>query len=139
MSMQPLLEAPWVIQVHAFAAMSAIILVLIQFVAPKGTMPHKVNGAIWILLMAAVTVSSIFVRPAVYPGLPLVKWFSWIHIFTLLTGYGIISGVLLLIKGGPARKGHASPFIGIFIGGLVIAGAFAFAPGRIMHEVVFGG
>jgi uncharacterized membrane protein len=29
--------------------------------------------------------------------------------------------------------------IWIFIGGLVIAGAFTFVPGRIMHAVAFGG
>ena len=43
------------------------------------------------------------------------------------------------MRGGPTLKYHARPFIGIFVGGLVIAGAFAFMPGRIMHEVVFGG
>jgi uncharacterized membrane protein len=29
--------------------------------------------------------------------------------------------------------------VGIFIGGLVIAGVFTFYPGRIMYHVVFGG
>jgi uncharacterized membrane protein len=28
--------------------------------------------------------------------------------------------------------------IGIFSGGLVIAGLFTFVPGRIMHTVIFG-
>ena len=29
--------------------------------------------------------------------------------------------------------------IGVYIGGLLIAGSFAFLPGRIMHSIVFGG
>ena len=29
-------------------------------------------------------------------------------------------------------------FIGLFIGGLMVAGGFTFMPGRLMHEVVFG-
>ena len=37
MSLEPLLEAPWVIQVHAFAAVAAFFLGIVQFAAPKGT------------------------------------------------------------------------------------------------------
>ena len=33
---------------------------------------------------------------------------------------------------------HKWTMIGIFAGALVIAGAFTFLPGRIMHAVVFG-
>ena len=139
MSLQPLREAPWIIQLHAYAAFAAFALGLFQLAAPKGTLPHKTLGAVWIVLMTIITVSSVFVRPALYPGLPLARWFSFIHIFTIVTAFGLISGSLLLLKGGPALKNHARPFIGIFIGGLIIAGAFAFMPGRIMHAVAFGG
>ena len=139
MSWQPLLEAPWVIQVHAFSAMTAFALGVIQLIAPKGTLPHKTLGVIWILLMITIAVSSIFIRPSLYPGLPFMQWFSWIHLFTLLTAYGIIGGVIYLARGGATLKKHKGPFIGVFIGGLIIAGAFAFMPGRIMHQIAFGG
>jgi uncharacterized membrane protein len=33
---------------------------------------------------------------------------------------------------------HRRAMIGIFVGALVIAGAFTFLPGRIMHAVAFG-
>jgi uncharacterized membrane protein len=33
---------------------------------------------------------------------------------------------------------HRKTMIGIFTGGLLIAGLFTFLPGRIMHVVVFG-
>ena len=139
MSLEPLLSAPWVIQVHAFGAMAGFLLGVIQFTAPKGTLPHRTIGFLWILILTAVGVSSIFIRPSLYPGLPLIKWFSWIHLFTLLTFWAVIQGSILLIRGGPALKFHARPFRGLFIGGLVIAGALAFLPGRIMNQVVFGG
>lgn len=138
MSLDPLLEAPWVIQVHAFAAVAAFFLGLVQFTAPKGTLPHRTLGVVWVALMAAVVISSIFVRPSIQPGLPLSQWFSWIHIFTIVTAFGLIGGVRHLARGGLTLKRHKGPFLGIFIGGLVIAGAFAFMPGRIMHEVMFG-
>ena len=139
MSLQPLLEAPWVIQVHAFGAFAAFLLGAVQLAAPKGTLPHKALGVVWILLMTAITISSIFVRPSLYPGLPLFQWFSGIHIFTVMTAFGIIAGVRLLLKGGATLKYHSRPFIGIFVGGLIIAGALAFLPGRIMNQVAFGG
>ncbi|WDI33101.1 hypothetical protein PUV54_07815 [Hyphococcus flavus] len=139
MSLQPLLEASWVIQVHAFSAMAAFVLGVIQFTAPKGTLPHKTLGAVWVLLMTLIVISSIFIRPSVYPGLPLIQWFGPIHIFTVVTTVGIVGGLIYLIKGGPTLKKHKGPFMGIFIGGLIIAGAFAFLPGRIMHAVALGG
>lgn len=139
MSWQPLLETSLVIQVHAISAMIAFALGVLQFAAPKGTLPHKSLGVVWVLLMTTITVSSIFIRPSLYPGLPIVQWFSWIHIFTVITAIGIVQGVMILIGGGPMLKKHSGPFLGIFIGGLVIAGGFAFLPGRIMHQVVFGG
>lgn len=139
MSWQPLLQAPWVVQAHAFSAMAAFVLGLVQFSAPKGTLPHKTLGAVWVVLMSVIAASSIFIRPALYPGLPFAQWFSFIHFFTALTTAGIIGGVSLLLAGGPRLKRHSRPFLSIFIGGLVIAGAFAFLPGRIMHKVVFGG
>jgi len=33
---------------------------------------------------------------------------------------------------------HRNSMVGLFVGALVIAGAFTFLPGRIMHAVVFG-
>ncbi len=89
--------------------------------------------------MAGVAVSSIFIRPALVPGLPIWKWLGPIHIFTIVTIVGAAQGVLLLAGGGPSLKKQARPFIGMFIGGLIIAGAIAFLPGRIMHLVAFGG
>ncbi len=139
MSLQPLLDATWVIQVHAFGAMAAFVLGVVQLVAPKGTLPHKALGFVWVLIMATIATSSIFIRPSLVPGLPITQWFSWIHLFTVLTFWGVFQGSYLLLRGGPGLKFHSRPFIGIFVGGLVIAGAFAFLPGRIMHEVVFGG
>lgn len=139
MSLQPLLDAPWVVQVHAFSAMAAFFLGVFQLAAPKGALPHRTLGVVWLVLMAVVAGSSIFIRPALFPGLAFMQWFSWIHIFTVVTIFGIVGGVAHLARGGATLKRHSRPFIGIFIGGLVIAGGFAFFPGRIMHEVVFGG
>ena len=46
MNFSPLLDAVPAIPVHAFAAMAAFALGLMQFAAPKGTLPHRTLG--WI-------------------------------------------------------------------------------------------
>ncbi|MCS3929944.1 putative membrane protein [Bradyrhizobium elkanii] len=48
MSVAPLLEAAPAIPLHAFAAMAAFVLGLVQFAAPKGTLPHRTIGWIWV-------------------------------------------------------------------------------------------
>lgn len=48
MSFAPLLNAPSIIQLHAFAAMGALALGLVQFSLPKGTLPHRTMGWIWV-------------------------------------------------------------------------------------------
>lgn len=139
MTLDPLLQAPLTIQVHAFSAMAAFALGLIQIIAPKGTLPHKALGALWIALMAIVAASAAFIFRPGTEGAPFLERLSVIHFFVPLTAFGVISGVWLLARGGPALKRHSRPFISVFLGGLVVAGALAFLPGRIMHEVAFGG
>lgn len=139
MNLTPLLEAPLVIQIHVYSVLVAFFLGILQFVAPKGTLPHKTVGLIWLGAMIITTISSALIQRPVEPGDPFWARFSFIHGFTVLTAVGIFGGLFYLLRGGPALKKHASPFKGIFIGGILIAGAFAFLPGRIMHEVVFGG
>ena len=35
-------------------------------------------------------------------------------------------------------KAHRANMIGLYIGSILIAGAFAFSPGRMLHEWLFG-
>src|SRR6476646_9114917 len=57
-----LADAAPAIPLHAFAAMSAFALGLVQFAAPKGTLPHRTIGWVWVLLMLAVAISSFWVH-----------------------------------------------------------------------------
>lgn len=139
MSLDPLLEAPFIVQIHAFGAMAAFALGLIQIIAPKGTLPHKTLGVVWIAIMIVVAASSAFIYRPAPEGTPYWERLSLIHLFIPVTAFGLVSGVLLLLRGGPALKAHARPFISVFVGGLIIAGVLAFLPGRIMHDVMFGG
>jgi uncharacterized membrane protein len=131
MSLAPLLNASPTIQIHAFAAMAALVIGLVQLSAPKGTMPHRAIGAVWVLLMVVVAVSSFFIHT-------IRLWGPWspIHLLSIFT-----LGTLPLAVWYAHRHDvphHRLAMISIFTGGLVIAGLFTLVPSRIMHAVLFG-
>ena len=131
MSLAPLLNAAPAISLHALAAMAAFVLGLVQFAAPKGTLPHRTIGWIWVLLMAAVAISSFWIHT-----IRLVGPFSPIH---LLSTFTLIMLPLAVWRAHTHRVvDHRRIMIMTFSGALVIAGAFTLVPGRIMHAVVFG-
>ncbi len=68
MSLAPLLDAPPAIPLHAFAAMAAFALGIVQFAAPKGTLPHRTVGWIWVGLMVTVAASSFWIHHWSGPG-----------------------------------------------------------------------
>ena len=131
MSLAPLLEAPGTIPLHAFPAMAAFALGVVQFAAPKGTLPHRTVGWIWVGLMAVVAASSFWIHEIRLLG----PW-SPIHLLSIFTL------IVLPIAVWRARRhrvaDHRRIMILIFVGALVIAGLFTFLPWRIMHAVVFG-
>jgi uncharacterized membrane protein len=131
MSLAPLLDAAPAIPLHAFAAMTAFALGLVQFAAPKGTLPHRTIGWIWVLLMISVAVSSFWIHT-----IRLVGPFSPIHLLSIFT---LIMVPLAVWRAHRHRVAdHRRIMIMTFIGALVIAGLFTLLPGRIMHAVVFG-
>ncbi len=131
MSLAPLLDAAPAIPLHAFAAMAAFVLGSIQLAAPKGTLPHRTLGWIWVILMLVVAGSSFWIHQIRLLG----PW-SPIHLLS------VFSPVMLVVGMTAARshnvRSHKFTMIGIFFGALLIAGLFTLMPGRIMHAVIFG-
>jgi len=131
MSLAPLLDASPAIQAHAFAAMSAFALGIVQLSAPKGTLPHRTIGWIWVALMVVVGVSSFFIH-----GMRLFGIWSPIHLLSIFILLALPLAVLAAHRHAVDR--HRRAMISIFVGGLVVAGLLTFLPGRIMHAVAFG-
>ena len=131
MSLSPLLDAVPQIPLHAFAAMAAFVLGVVQLAAPKGSLPHRTIGWIWVMLMAVVALSSFWIHQ-----IRLVGPFSPIHLLSIFTLVTLPLGIWKAHHHEVA--GHRRIMIAIFVGALVIAGLFTLLPGRIMHTVVFG-
>ena len=132
MSLAPLLNASPIIQLHAFAAMTAFVLGVVQLTAPKGTLPHRTIGWIWVLLLATIALSSFWIHE-----IRMFGPFSLIHLLSIFTLIVLPLAVWAARRHDVAR--HRKGMIGIFFGALVIAGLFTFVPGRIMHAALFGG
>jgi len=131
MTLAPLLDATVVIQVHAFAAITAFAIGVAQLAAPKGTIPHRLIGWSWAALMLTVAVSSLFIHQ-------IRLWGPWspIHLLSILVLVTLPLAVLHARRHEVSR--HRKAMLGLFTGALVIAGVFTFLPGRIMHNVAFG-
>ena len=131
MSLAPLLDASPAIQLHAFSAIAAFLLGVVQLTAPKGTLPHRTFGFLWVGLMLLVCISSFWIHE-------LRMWGSWspIHLLSISTLIALPLAVRHARRHDVGR--HRKAMMGIFAGALVIAGIFTFWPGRIMHAVLFG-
>jgi uncharacterized membrane protein len=131
MSLDPLLNTPGVVQVHAFAAIAAFALGAVQLGAPKGTLPHRIVGWTWVALMALIAVSSLWIH-----DIRMFGPFSAIHLLSIFTLAMLPLAVMHARRHRVVQ--HRNAMISIFLGALVIAGLFTLLPGRVMHAVVFG-
>lgn len=131
MTLAPVLDASLAIRVHAFCALTALALGIVQMAAPKGTLPHRLVGWTWAALMAVVALSSFFIHEMRWIG-P----FGPIHLLSLFVVYALPLALIRAHSGEVAS--HAKGMRGLLYGGLVLAGLFTLWPGRIMNQVLFG-
>ncbi|MBS0535106.1 MAG: DUF2306 domain-containing protein [Proteobacteria bacterium] len=131
MTLAPLLQAGPAIQVHAFAAIAAFVLGGIQIAGPKGTLPHRLIGTAWAVLMFGVAVSAFFIHQ-------LRVWGPWSPIHILAAWTLVTLPIALWRAHKHDVPHHRRAMLSLYLGALLIAGLFTFLPGRIMHAVVFG-
>src|SRR5215472_888478 len=143
MTLEPLLEAPAFIQVHAVLAISALGLGAVQFLAPKGTIPHRAVGYTWVTLMGLMLIAA-FINHGIFEyGLFSPKVCSHgkftcasIHILSIGTFCALPYAVL---HARHANIGHhKSLMFGLFMIVLFLGTILTTIPHRMMHTVVFG-
>lgn len=126
-----LFSTPLSVQIHVLAACAAIVVGALIFLLRKGTGVHRFLGWSWVSSMIVVAATSVLMIADFGNGV------NALHIFTAVTVISLWAG-LTGIRRGNVRQ-HAGSMVGLYVGGLVIAGAFAFIPGRTMWQVLFGG
>jgi uncharacterized membrane protein len=130
MNLAPLLDAPLAIQIHVAAVVPAALLGPYMFWARKGTPLHRLLGRVWLGLMVVAALSSFFIQT-----INLFLGFSPIHILSAYVLFGSWSAIRAA-RAGRIRK-HRLNVIGLYVGGILVAGGFTLLPGRVMHEVFF--
>ena len=149
MNLAPLFEATTVVKVHFAAALTAFVLGLAQFVAPKGTIPHRTIGWIWVVLMLVLILGSFFIRERFVWGffgtdvcLMPSKTQSWMTRCAVIHTVSMYALLMVPYAALHARRGniefHRWSMFSILLGAIVVAGSFAFQPPRMLYTVFFG-
>lgn len=127
MSSIPLFNASFAVLFHVATVVPAALIGAWLLARPKGTRLHRLLGRIWIGLMAATALSTFFIHE-----IRLVGDFSPIHLISVY----VLSGCVLAVRSARRRDiaAHRGHVAGMYLGGIVVAGAFTFLPGRIMHD-----
>ena len=99
----------------------------------KGNPIHKVLGKIYMLLMLSTAVITLFMSAQLGPV--FLGHFGYIHLFSLTVLYTVPTAYFA-IKHGNIKK-HKINMIGLYVGGLLIAGSFTLGPGRLLNTWLF--
>ena len=118
---------------HLFTVLAAFPIGAWLLLNRKGTSLHRWLGYPYMVLMFITAIVSLGMPAFVGPR--LFDHFGFIHGFSLLVLYSV-PAALLAIKRGDIRA-HRGAMIGMYCGGILIAGTFAFMPGRLMHSFLF--
>ncbi len=116
-----------VIIVHAALAVASVGIGAVLLSGRKGTVPHRVLGWIWVLMMAGVAGVSFAIHREHY---------SWIH------GLSVFTLIMLVVGVSHARRhrraAHQWTMTSMYIGALIITGLFTLLPGRLIGSALWG-
>jgi uncharacterized membrane protein len=125
-----LMEAGPIITLHVAAAVLAVVVGPVALYRCSRDIWHRVAGVVWVLAMALLAGTSLFIHEA-----RMVGAFSVIHVLSLLTLAGLGQGLWALYRGN--RRLHGRIMRALYLQALVIAGIFTFLPGRRMSAMLF--
>jgi len=135
-TLTPLLQAPVAVRVHVLTVLPAFLIGTYQiFLSRKGAPFHRGLGYVYLTLMTTTSIAALFVH-SLMPSGPFFG-FSPIHLFVPLTLFGVVGA----LRGAWTHNVplHRSSMIGVYVGGLLIAGSLTLLPGRLMYKAIFGG
>ena len=118
---------------HLATVLPAFFLGTFLLVSRKGTDLHKRLGKIFVVLMLLTAALTLFMPAHVGPT--LFGHFGFLHLFSVLV-LVLIPWAIFAIRQGDVAT-HRSNMVGVYVGGILIAGSFALMPGRLLHGWLF--
>ena len=125
------------VAMHLSAAVAALAIGPVAVWARRGATPrarlHRAFGYAWVTLMLAAALTAVFIRDF---RLPNIAGYTPIHLLVPATLGSLLVAFRKLARGDVT--GHRRWMQGVYVGGCIVAGAFAFLPGRYLHNLVVG-
>jgi len=118
---------------HLATVLPAFAIGTYVMLARKGSKNHRLLGKIYMLLMLATAIIALFINAEVGPK--FLGHFGFIHLFSVMVLYNVPNAYFAAIRHD--HRAHAISMIGLYIGGLLIAGGFTLMPGRLIHTWLF--
>jgi uncharacterized membrane protein len=118
---------------HLATVVPAFAIGAFQLLRRKGTPIHKLLGKIYMLLMLATGFVTLAMPAQVGPR--FLGHFGFIHLFSFLALFNVPAAYIAARRGNISL--HRFNMISLYVGGILIAGAFAFSPGRMLHAWLF--
>lgn len=128
--LQPFWEASLAVQIHVVTALIALFVGIYVFSRRKGTKLHRNLGKFWVVMMALVAFSSLFIHQ-------LKIWgpFSPIHLLSIFVLGSLIHAIWMARIGRIVE--HKRIMVGLFSGGLILAGLLTLGRDLLMHRIFF--
>ena len=122
---------PTAVVVHLVVALGALAIGPFALWSRKGSTPHRTLGYLWVALMIAAAVSSLFIRDFRLPNL---LGYTPIHLLTLATFGGVGFGIWHILRRNVQHHQRAMRFT---YRAALVAGAFALLPQRYLGGVLW--
>jgi uncharacterized membrane protein len=118
---------------HLATVLPAFLIGTALLLRKKGSPSHRLLGRVYVVLMLTTSVISLFMPAVVGP-----RWlghFGFIHSFSIMVLVSVPMAVMAARAGN--IRSHKISMVSVYVGGLLVAGGFAFMPGRILHNWLF--
>lgn len=120
---------------HLLTVVPAFVIGGLVLLTRKGTPRHRSLGRVFAALMMVTAAITLLIPSAVGPS--LLGHFGFLHILSLVVLWSVPAAVFAIRRGDLPK--HRFNMLGVYCGGILIAGGFAFMPGRLLHAWLFGG
>lgn len=114
---------------HLLTVLPAFIIGTLVLISRKGTARHQILGRIFAVLMLITAATTLLMPSAVGPS--FLGHFGFLHALSLVVLWSVPAAVLAVRRGDLVM--HRANMLGVYCGGILVAGGFAFMPGRLLH------
>ena len=120
--------------IHLATIAPCVFIGLSLLTQPKGSKSHKTMGRIYMILLVFSCITSLGMPAKVGPQLLL--HFGFIHVLSVVALVSVVIAFKAIRQGNV--KVHKRAMIGLYVGGILVAGSFTLMPGRLLYHWILG-